>query len=74
MTVQPVLARMAVSIAMGLLTLFSRRVAGYSVYNVMRGQRYFTEGAPPWARLIVCVALAALMFYVSLRVLERRDF
>ena len=71
---KPILIGMAVSIAMGLVTMFSRRLGEYSVYNVMSGQRYFAEGVPPWAGLLVCLALAASMFYVSLRVLERRDF
>ncbi len=71
---KPILAGMVISILMGVLSMFSKRLAGYSVYNVMSGQRYFTEGSPPWAGLLVCLLLAALMFYVSLRVLERRDF
>ena len=71
---KPILIGMAVSIAMGVVTMFSRRLAEYSVYNVMSGQRYFAEGVPPWAGLLACLALAASMFYVSLRVLERRDF
>ena len=71
---KPILVGMAVSVAMGVVTVFSRRLAEYSVYNVMSGQRYFAEGVPPWAGLAACLALAALMFYASLRVLERRDF
>jgi ABC-2 type transport system permease protein len=71
---KPILVGMAVSIALGAVTMFSRRLAEYSVYNVMSGQRYFAEGVPPWAGLAACLALAALMFYVSLRVVERRDF
>jgi ABC-2 type transport system permease protein len=71
---KPILIGMAVAIAMGMVTLFSRRLAEYSVYKVMSGQRYFAEGVPPWAGLLVCLALAASMFFVSLRVLERRDF
>jgi ABC-2 type transport system permease protein len=71
---KPIIAGMCVAIVMGLLTMFSKRLASYSVYAVMSGQRYFTEGVPPWAGLAVCLALAAAMFYVSLRVLERRDF
>jgi ABC-2 type transport system permease protein len=71
---KPILAAMAVSIVMGLLSMFTRRLAEYSVYNVMSGQRYFAQGVPPWAGLVACVGLAALMFYASLRVLERRDF
>lgn len=71
---KPILAGMAVSVAMGLLPLFSKRLAAYSVYNVMSGQSFYAEGVPPWAGLFACVALAAAMFYVSLRVLERRDF
>lgn len=71
---KPILVGMAVSIAMGAVALFSRRLAEYSVYNVMSGQKYYAEGVPPWAGLTVCLALAALMFYASLRVLERRDF
>jgi ABC-2 type transport system permease protein len=69
-----VLAGMSAAIVMGLLALFSERLADYSVYKVMTGESYFLGGAPPWGGLAACLAAAALMFFVSLRVLERRDF
>ncbi|HEU4596468.1 MAG TPA: hypothetical protein VFS10_15130, partial [Pyrinomonadaceae bacterium] len=41
---------------------------------MMSSQKYFAEGVPPQAGLAVRPARAALIFYVSLRVLGRRDF
>jgi ABC-2 type transport system permease protein len=69
-----VLAGLSVAVVMGLLSLISEGATRYSVYRVMTAQSYFTGGAPPWAGLLVCLAAGALMFFVSLRLLERRDF
>jgi len=69
-----VLAGMSVAVVMGLLSLFSGRAADYSVYKVMTGHSYFLGGEPPWAGLLACLAAGAAMFFVSLRLLERRDY
>jgi ABC-2 type transport system permease protein len=69
-----VLAGMSLAIVMGLLSLLSARAAQYSVYKVMTGEAYFTSGAPPWMGLASCLAAGLAMFFVSLRLLERRDF
>ena len=71
---KPVVIGLGVAFGMSLGALFSRRVAEYSVYAVMSGEKYFREGAVPWAGLAVCLALAAAMFLLALRTLERRDF
>jgi hypothetical protein len=65
---------MSVAIVMGLLSLLSARAARYSVYKVMTGESYFTTGVLPWAGLAACLAAGLAMFFVSLRLLERRDF
>ncbi|HVF58109.1 MAG TPA: ABC transporter permease subunit [Pyrinomonadaceae bacterium] len=71
---KPIITGMSVAFIMGVLSLFSKSAAGYSVYNVMSGQKYFFEGVPPWMGLAACASAAAAMFALSLRVLERRDF
>lgn len=71
---KPVVVGLGVAFGLSLVALFSRRLAPYSVYGVMGGQKYFQAGVVPWAGLAACVALAAAMFVLARRVLERRDF
>lgn len=71
---KPLVLCLAAAFGMGIASVLSRRVAGYTVYAVMSGEKLFKEGALPWAGLAVCLTLAAAMFFVALRVLERRDF
>ena len=71
---KPVIVGLGIAFGLSLVSLFSERVAAYSVFTVMSGERYFREGALPWTGLAACLALTALMFFLALRVLERRDF
>lgn len=71
---KPIILGLSAAVVMAVLSLLSPRLADYNIYGVMSGQKFFTEGALPWAGLAACVAAAAAMFYASLRVIERRDF
>lgn len=71
---KPVVVGLGVAFGLSLVALVSRTLADHSVYGVMSGEKYFREGALPWAGLAACVALSAAMFLAALRTLERRDF
>ncbi|HJQ69566.1 MAG TPA: hypothetical protein VKA70_11365 [Blastocatellia bacterium] len=72
--VKPMLIGIAVALIVTFIPQFFKELAPYSVLNVMIGGSYFHTGEPPWAGLAVSLAVAAAMFYVSLRIIERRDF
>ena len=44
------------------------------VYQLVSGESYFRHGEIPWSGLLVSVALAAVMFYISVCIFERQDF
>jgi ABC-type transport system involved in multi-copper enzyme maturation permease subunit len=46
----------------------------WSLLRVMSGQDYLLNNQIPWIGLIICLALAAAMFSLSIRIFERRDF
>ena len=71
---KPIIVGLGIAFGLSIVSLFSKRVAEYSVFKVMSGESYFRDGALPWAGLAACLALAVLMFFLALRVLERRDF
>lgn len=48
--------------------------ARYSVYRMMGGESYFFNGTVPWIGFAVSLSLASVMFYLSVRIAERRDF
>jgi hypothetical protein len=60
-------------------TLFSRAGIAESpgwniVYRTMSGQSYFLNGQIPWGGLCLSMGLAVGIFYLSVRIFERRDF
>ena len=59
---------------MGFIPLLNKKLAPYSVATMMSGQQYFLTGTLPWAGLMVYLALAAALYLLALRILERRDF
>jgi ABC-2 type transport system permease protein len=71
---KPIVIGVGVSFLLNMLPVFHSVFERYSVYAVMSGRSYFLTGAFPWVGLIVCLALAAAMFLLSMRILERRDF
>jgi hypothetical protein len=46
----------------------------WSIYRVMTGEDYFLHGHIPWLGLLISVLLTLTMFYLSIRIFERRDF
>ncbi len=46
----------------------------WNVYHLMSGETYFLHGHIPWAGLAASLALAFVLFEVSVRLFERRDF
>jgi ABC-2 type transport system permease protein len=55
-------------------SLLVRKFAPYSITKIMSGASYFRTGELPWMGLAASLAVAAVMFYLSLRIVERRDF
>jgi len=45
-----------------------------SIYRIMAGEAYLTTGQIPWVGLFISVALAVGLFYLAVRMFERRDF
>jgi ABC-type transport system involved in multi-copper enzyme maturation permease subunit len=71
---KPIVIGLVVVFIPGVLPLLHKDFARYNIYNVMSGQSYFNGGAIPWMGLLVCIALTIVMFVLSLRIIERRDF
>jgi hypothetical protein len=44
------------------------------LYRTMSGESYFLNGEVPWAGLFITLVLAAAIFYLAVRLFERRDF
>jgi len=72
--VKPIIIGVAVAFILTTVSIFFKKFAPYSVLNIMSGDSYFRAGELPWVGLGVSLAVAAVMFYVSLRIVERRDF
>jgi ABC-type transport system involved in multi-copper enzyme maturation permease subunit len=48
--------------------------APYSIYRIMGGESYFFKGTLPWMGLLVSMALALGLLYLSVQIAERQDF
>jgi ABC-type transport system involved in multi-copper enzyme maturation permease subunit len=59
---------------LGMLSYLIDRTAPFSLFRIMSGESYFTSGNIPWEGIIVSNALAFLMFIISVRIVEMRDF
>ncbi|HEX5731711.1 MAG TPA: ABC transporter permease subunit [Blastocatellia bacterium] len=71
---KPIIIGIAVAFILSTVTIFFKEFAPYSILNVMSGGSYFRTGELPWLGLAISLALAGAMFYLSLRIVERRDF
>jgi ABC-2 type transport system permease protein len=69
-----VILGLAIVFAMALLPLLSKGLEPYSVSTLMSGRQYFLTGELPLAGLAAYLLLAAALYLIALRVLERRDF
>ena len=72
--VKPIVIGAAAAFILTTVTLLFKEFAPYSILNIMSGYGYFRTGELPWLGLAVSLAVAAAMFYLSLRIVERRDF
>ena len=46
----------------------------WNLYHLMSGETYFLHGRVPWEGLAACLAVSFVLFQVSVRLFERRDF
>ena len=72
--VKPIIVCIAVAFILTTVTMLFKKFAPYSILNIMSGDSYFRTGEPPWLGLAISFTAAAAMFYLSLRIVERRDF
>jgi hypothetical protein len=70
----PFLITLAVAILLSQCTKFAPMLVPLSPVSVMIGEGYFRAGVPAWTGLLVCLVATALMLYVSMRAIDRRDF
>ena len=72
--IKPIVIGLAAVFVLEMVSLLFKKFAPYSVTQIMSGASYFRTGELPVAGLAASLGVAALMFYLSLRIVERRDF
>ena len=72
--VKPIVVGLVAVFVLETVSLLVKKFAPYSVTSVMSGATYFRTGELPLAGLAASLAVAAVMFYLSLKIVERRDF
>jgi energy-coupling factor transporter ATP-binding protein EcfA2 len=58
----------------GLFTFLVRDFTPYSIFRVMNGAEYFFNHQVPWLGLAVSAALGCALIWLSIRIVEQRDF
>jgi hypothetical protein len=72
-----VAAYLAVGALVFLVGLFTFLVQGftpYSIFRVMNGADYFFNHHVPWTGLAVSATIGCVLIWLSIRIMERRDF
>ena len=64
----------ALVVLVGLFTFVATGFTPYSVFRLMNGAEYFFTGHVPWAGLAMSVGVGAALAWMSLRLVEARDF
>lgn len=72
--IKPIVVGLITVFVLEAISLLFKKFTPYSVTRIMSGDSYFRTGELPVAGLVASLAVAALMFYLSLRIVERRDF
>jgi ABC-type transport system involved in multi-copper enzyme maturation permease subunit len=72
--VKPIIIGLGAAFALTTVSFFFKRLAPYNVFNIMSGDSYFRTGELPLAGLAGSLMVAAAMFYVSIKLVEKRDF
>jgi ABC-type transport system involved in multi-copper enzyme maturation permease subunit len=71
---KPIVIGVMVTFILNMLPILGQAFERFSIYTVMSGQSYFKGGGLPWVGLGVSLALSVVMFVLSLRIIERKDF
>jgi hypothetical protein len=58
----------------GLFTFLVKGFAPYSIFRVMNGADYFFNQHVPWTGLAVSAIIGCALIWLSIRIVERRDF
>jgi hypothetical protein len=58
----------------GLITFVAKDLTPYSIFRVMNGADYFFYHRVPWRGLAISAAVGGVLVYVSVSIVERRDF
>jgi len=58
----------------GLFTFVVKGFTPYSIFRVMNGADYFFNQHVPWAGLLVSATIGSALMWLSIRIVERRDF
>jgi hypothetical protein len=58
----------------GLFTFFVKDLTPYSIFRVMNGADYFFNHHVPWTGLAVSATIGCVLIWLSIRIVERRDF
>jgi hypothetical protein len=64
----------AMVILVGMFTFLVRGFTPYSVFRLMNGADYFFNHQVPWTGLAASVAVGAVLAWLSVRLVEARDF
>jgi hypothetical protein len=58
----------------GLFTFLVQGFTPYSIFRVMNGADYFFNHHVPWTGLAVSATIGCVLIWLSIRIMERRDF
>ena len=64
----------ALVVLIGLFTFVAKGFTPYSIFRVMNGADYFFNDHIPWVGLTISAAIGGALIWLSLRLVERRDF
>jgi ABC-2 type transport system permease protein len=71
---RPILLTLAAAVLVGVSAEFLPALSALGPVGVMIGESYFRTGSPEWTGLLIAPAVAAVLFYYSVRRIENRDF
>lgn len=67
-------AMAALIILIGLFTFVAKDFTPYSIFRVMNGADYFFNHHVPWTGLAASATVGCALIWLSIRIVERRDF
>jgi len=64
----------AMVLLIGLFTILANGLTPYSMFRLMNGADYFFNHHIPWAGLVLSATIGAVLAWLSVRLVEARDF